>query len=231
MKRIAPSRLSLLVLALLFTALGAACSSHGKSPDNILQAGQLDIQLPPGWKVTRNGVVAPSQPGAASAGATAGGAGATTTIPLNKQNPTTEFFQATSAFSSCLHGLGVTFVGAPNPKNPNSPANDPNYLKSLEKCAAQSNIAQALKDFQASQDNLTPKQIQQENQQYLRWRTCMVGRGWTIPQPTPDSKGRLFSIGAGGGGLQIVPPAGQTVLNSPDIQACATESQSGGSSG
>jgi hypothetical protein len=230
MKRITPSRLSPVVLALLVTVIGAACSSPSKSPDNILQAGQLDIQLPPGWKVTRNGVIAPSQAGPASGGATAGGAGATTTIPLNKQNPTTEFFQATSSFSSCLHGLGVTFVGAPNPNDPSSPANDPNYLKSLQKCAAQSNIVQALKDFQASQDNLTPKQIQQENQQYLRWRTCMVGRGWTVPQPTPDSKGRLFSITAGGGGPQIVPPAGQSLFNSPDIQACATESQSGGSS-
>jgi hypothetical protein len=231
MKPITPCRLSLLVLAVFLTALGAACSSHSQNPDNVVQAGQLDIQLPPGWKVTHNGVIAPSQPAAAPAGATAARAGSTTTLPLNKQNPTTEFFQATSMFSSCLHGLGVTFVGAPNPNNPTSPANDPGYLKSLQKCAAQSNIIQALKDFQASQDNLTPKQIQQENQQYLRWRTCMVGRGWTVPQPTPDSKGRLFSIGAGGNGPQIVPPAGQTVLNSPDIQACATESQSGGSSG
>jgi hypothetical protein len=208
--------------------LAAGCGSGSKLPDNVLQAGQLDIQLPPGWKVTHEGVVAPAQPG--SGGAVAA-AGATTTIPLAKKDPTTEFFQATSSFSACLKGLGVTFVGAPDPSHPNSPANDPTYLKALQKCAAQSNILQALKDFQASQNNLTPKQIQQENQQYLRWRTCMIARGWTIPQPTPDSQGRLFSINTGGSGPQITPPPGQSVFNSPDIQACTAQVQSSGTSG
>jgi hypothetical protein len=175
--------------------------------------------------VTHDGVVAPAQAGSGVAGAATG---TTTTIPLNKQNPATAFFQASSAFSSCLKTLGVTFIGAPDPKNPNSPTNDPNYLKSLEKCASQSNIVQALKNFQASQNNLTPKQIQQQNQAYLKWRTCMIARGWTIPQPTPDSQGRLFSLNVSGGGAQIVPPAGESLTNSPDIQACATQSQSSG---
>jgi len=228
MKPVRAAALRLLALSAVVIIVAGACSSGGKLPDNILQAGQLNIQLPPGWKVTHNGVIAPSQPDAASGGQET--AAATTTIPLNKQNPTTAFFQATSEFSACLHGMGVTFVGAPNPSNPSSPANDPNYLKSLEKCAAQSNILQALKDFQASQNNLTPKQIQQENQQYLSWRTCMIGRGWTVPQPTPDSQGRLFSINTNGSGPQIVPPAGQSLFNSPDIQACATQAQTAGSS-
>jgi hypothetical protein len=197
-----------------------------------MQAGQLDIQLPPGWKVTHDGVTAPAQPGSGSTGTHGGtSAGAPTTIPLNKQNPTTAFFQATSSFSACLKGLGVTFIGTPDPSHPNSPANDPNYLKALEKCAAQSNILQALKAFQASQNNLTPKQIQQENQQYLRWRTCMIARGWSIPTPTPDSQGRLFSLNIGSGrGPQIVPPAGESLFNSPDLQACAAQSQSGSQS-
>ncbi len=208
--------------------LGVSCSSGSKLPDNVLQAGQLDIQLPPGWKVTHDGVVSPSQPGS---GGVVAAAGASTTIPLAKKDPTTEFFQATSSFSACLKGLGVSFIGAPDPSHPNSPANDPNYLKALEKCAAQSNILQALKDFQASQNNLTPKQIQQENQQYLRWRTCMIARGWTIPQPSPDSQGRLFSVSTSGNGLQITPPPGQSLFNSPDIQACTAQAQSGGSSG
>jgi hypothetical protein len=201
-------------------------------PDNVLQAGQLDIQLPPGWKVTHDGVVAPAQPGSGSAGGSASAAGTPTTIPLNKQNPTTAFFQATGSFSACLKGLGVTFVGVPNPAHPNSPANDPNYLKALEKCAAQSNILQALKTFQASQNNLTPKQIQQENQQYLHWRTCMIARGWSIPVPKPDSQGRLFSLNvAAGSGAQIVPPAGENLFNSPDLQACATQAASSGGQG
>jgi hypothetical protein len=216
--------------ALTLTAVGLllpiACSSNAKLPPNVLQAGQIEIQLPPGWKVTHDGVVAPAQ---AQSGSLAVTAGATTTIPLAKQNPTTEFFQATSAFSSCLKGLGVKFIGAPNPADPSSPSNDPSYLKSLETCAAQSHIVQALKDFQAAQDKLTPQQIQQENKDYLRWRTCMIGRGWQVPKPVPDSQGRLFSLGSSGAnGPQLVPPAGQSVLDSPDIQDCVKQSQLGG---
>jgi len=213
------------VRVLLFAAcvsVIAGCGSGSKLPPNVIQAGQVDIQLPPGWKVVHNQAIAPAQPGAASPGAVSG---ATTTIPLNKQNPTTEFFQATGAFSSCLKGLGVKFIGPPDPTNPGSPANSPGYLKSLETCAAQSNILQAIKDFQAAQNQLTAKQIQQENQQYLQWRTCMIGRGWQVPQPTPDSKGRLFTLGSGGtGGPQLVPPAGQDLFNSPDIQDCLKQS-------
>jgi hypothetical protein len=223
------SRRTAFLCGVLSLAILGGCNSKPRLADNILQAGQLDIQLPPGWKVTRSGAISPAQPGP---GSQAGDASTTSTIPLNKQNPTTEFFQATSQFSACLKGLGVTFIGAPDPKNPSSPANNPNYLKSLQTCAAQSHIVQALKDFQTSQDNLTAKQIQQENQAYLRWRTCMIGRGWTVPQPTPDSKGRLFSISTGGsGGPQLVPPPGEDLFNSPDIQTCSAQSQAGGSSG
>jgi len=219
-------RLSVLVLALPTAFLMAGCTSGSPLPPNVIQAGQLDIQLPPGWKVTHNGAVGPAQP---ESGALVPSGGTTTTIPLAKQDPTTAFFQATGAFSSCLKGLGVTFIGVPNAADPKSPANDPNYLKSLQTCAAQSHILQALKDFQASQNKLTPKQIQDENKAYLRWRTCMIGRGWKVPQPVPDSQGRLFYINLNGGGPQLQPPAGQSVLNSPDIQACVKQSLLGGS--
>lgn len=218
----------LLLFVMVSTLAMAACASASRLPPNVLQAGQLDIQLPPGWKVVHNTAIAPSEPGS---GAVAAGVGVSTTIPLDKQNPATEFFQATGVFSSCLKGLGVTFIGAPDPQNPNSPANDPNYLKSLETCAAQSHILQAIKDFQTAQDNLTPAQIRQQNQGYLRWRTCMIGRGWTIPAPVPDSKGRLFSLGSNGTGPQLQPPPGESVLDSPDIQDCLQRAQLGGATG
>ena len=85
---------------------------------------------------------------------------------------------------------------------------------------------QALKDEQSAQDNLTPAQIQAQNKGYLAWRDCMIGRGWGIPEPKPDSKGRLFSFGAGGGGSvpAFTPPPGQDLLTSSDLQACAAES-------
>lgn len=53
----------------------------------------------------------------------------------------------------------------------------------------------------------------------------MIGRGWTIPTPTPDSKGRLFSIG-GSNQVQLTPPPGQDALTSNDIQQCSAQAQS-----
>jgi hypothetical protein len=148
------------------------------------------------------------------------------TIPLAKQNPTTALFSAVATFQSCLTGRGETFQGAPNPKDPNSPANDPNYVKGLVACAAQSHILQALKTEQSAQDNLTPKQVKTENNDYLKWRKCMQARGWGIPTPTPNSKGLLFSFGGtGGSSLQLTPPPGQSIISSPDLQACAAKAQ------
>ena len=70
-----------------------------------------------------------------------GGVNATAaTIPLAKQNPTTTLFTLHRLFQSCLKGLGVTFIGAPDPSNPSSRTNNPAYIKSLTTCAAQSNI-------------------------------------------------------------------------------------------
>jgi hypothetical protein len=210
----------------LLVVAAAGCASHHTSPD-VISAGQIDIQLPPGWKVTHNGAQAPPTAAASAVAAGTGTASPTTAasaIPLAKANPITAFFQATNSFTGCLKGLGVKFIGAPDPKNPSSPANDPTYLKNLSTCAAQSGIVQALKDFQTSQNNLTPAQIQQQNKGYLAWRQCMIGRGWTIPEPKPDAQGRLFSFSpTGGGGPQLTPPAGQDLLTSSDIRDCAAQ--------
>ena len=150
---------------------------------------------------------------------------ASVTVPLAKQNPTTALFSAVATFQSCLTGRGVTFVGAPNPKDPAT--NNPTYLKNLVACAAQSHILQALKTEQSAQDNLTAAQVKTENKDYLKWRTCMIGRGWGIPTPTPNSKGLLFSFGGTGGGSseQMTPPPGQSLISSPDLQECAAKAQ------
>jgi hypothetical protein len=144
------------------------------------------------------------------------------TVPLAQQNPITALFTSIGVFQSCLKGLGVTFIGAPDPSNPSDPANNPDYLKHLATCAAQSNIVQALKAEQTAQQNLTQAQIHTENKDYLKWRTCMIGRGWTIPQPTPNSQGLLFSFGANSG-PSITPPPGKTLFSSGDIESCATQ--------
>jgi hypothetical protein len=199
-----------LAVALLPVALMvASCGSGTKasSTPSTISNGQVNIQLPSG------------------SGSKGGSGGSGTTVPLAKQSSLTQFFTAISSFQSCLSGLGVKFIGAPDPSNPNSPANDPTYVKNLTTCAAQSNILQALKNAQTAQDNLTTSQIAIENKAYLKWRVCMIGRGWGIPQPVPDSKGRLFSFGGTTTGLNFTPPAGQTLLSSSDLQDCAAKAE------
>jgi hypothetical protein len=230
------------------------CGDSSSQATDVVQAGQLDIKLPPGWKVTAAGIERPAPapsatpaptaaPAAAGASAlptttvvgatatTGGPSGATsttsadTTIPLVKEDSTTAFFKATTAFSQCLKDNGTKFVGAPDAKNPSSPANDPNYIKSLTTCAAKSNIVQALKDASAAQKNQTPAEIQKSNEGFLAWRDCMIGLGWDIAKPKPDKDGRLFSISGGGASVQITPPPGKDILSSSDTQNCAAQAQ------
>ncbi len=206
-------------VSLALLALGiSACSSNPASTGKtvIIQAGQV----PPGALPTGGH-------GKTAVGATEA------TIPLAQQSPTTALFTAIGVFQSCLSNLGVTFVGAPNPADPSSPANNPSYLKNLGTCATKSDILQALKTEETAQDNLTPAQVEKENKDYLRWRKCMISRGWGIPQPTPNAKGLLFSFGGtggsgGGGASGFKAPPGQSLLSSSDLQQCAAVAQQGG---
>ena len=207
--RRAKQGLVLVVVAVALTA--AACGSSGKTNGNGLSAGQLQAsQLP-------NGA---SGKGSKSSGST---------IPLAKTNPITALFSSINTFQSCLKGLGVTFIGAPNPSDPSSGTNNPAYIKALTTCAAQSNILQSLKAAQTSQQNLTQAQIKTENQDYLKFRTCMIGRGWGIPEPKPNSQGLLFSF-SGSSVPNFTPPPGQTLLSSPDLEQCANKVLNGHSS-
>lgn len=229
------ARKSRLAAAILPVALLAAAGCGGSSKPaatNVISAGQVDIQLPPGWKVTKNGVSRPATPAAdvpTAPGATAAPGDA---VPLAKEDPTTKFFKSVAVFQSCLKGLNVKFIGVPSASDPSSPANNPDYIKALSTCAAKSNIVQALKDQQTAQDNLTPAQVQTQNKAYLAWRDCMIGRGWGIPKPTPDAKGRLFSFGsASSGPPNFTPPPGQDILSSADVQQCASQVQQQAGSG
>jgi len=236
-----------------------ACGGGGSSDPTVLRAGQLDIKLPEGYKVVQGKVVdenattapATTGPGATSgSGSKAGGPATTTpgatattkpsstTIPLdNSSNPQSDMLSAVGKFQACLSRDGVKFIGAPNSADPSSPSNDPTYVKSLSTCAAESNIVSALKSAQTAQDNLTPAQIQQQNKQYLKWRKCMIGKGWKIPVPTPDAQGRLVTFGTGASGSGnstgssgsstggIVAPAGKDLLSSSDLADCSAQVQ------
>ena len=74
------------------------------------------------------------------------------------------------------------------------------------------------------QEDMTPQEIEEQNEGYLRWRDCMIGKGWEIGEPTPDAEGRLFSF-SGGRTPQIEPPPGKDLLGDSDMQECAEEAQ------
>lgn len=238
-----------------FGALGLAACGGGSddSQPRVLEAGQVDVKLPPGFKVVDEKVVVVkkkvvkkkkvAKPKAADSGRTTGttapgastptapGGGGTTpttakgSVPLdNKSDPTSDLLGAFGKFRTCLADLHVKFIGAPDASNPESPTNDPDYIKALSTCAARSNIVQALQAAQAEQDTLTPAQIKERNKGYLDWRDCMIKRGWGIPKPTPDSKGRLFAFG-GSSAPQLNPPAGKDLVSSKDIEQCAAKVQ------
>jgi hypothetical protein len=227
------------VVVVLFVVLAASSGGGEDADPRVLEAGQVDIQLPPGFKVVNDTVVAPRASAPQSSTATApanaapsaaGDVSTTSTtaagsVPLdNASDPTSDLLIAFGKFRDCLGDLGVKFIGAPDGSNPESPTNDPAYLEALGTCAARSNIVQALQAAQSAEENLTPAQIKERNKGYLRWRDCMIKRGWDIPKPTPDSQGRLFSF-TGGSGPELNPPAGKDVFTSKDIEQCATRVQ------
>lgn len=203
------SRIVLLVPAALVCA-AAACGGSTSATGNVTFVASG--QLPPS--------AVPSAHGKGGHGSTAD------TVPLAKQNPTTSLFTAVGVFQSCLSSLGTSFQGVPSAADPNSPADNPSYIQNLKTSAARSNILQALQTAQSAQDNLTLAQVKKENQEYLKWRTCMIGLGWGIPTPTPNAKGLLFSFGGSSGGTSgFKPPAGQSLLSSNDLQSCANKVQ------
>lgn len=252
-----PSRFVVLGLAVLtIGAVLTGCGGGGSSSDpTVLRAGQLDIKLPEGYKVVDGKVVerpagqSSGSSGQSSDSATAttaiGTSGATattgttgTTIPLKtSSNPQGDMMTAFGKFRACLDRDGVKFVGAPNSADPSSPANDPDYVKSLSRCAAESNILAALKAAQTAQENLTPAEIKQQNKNYLKWRKCMIGKGWKIPEPKPNANGSLVSFGTSSadpgtssgssnstGGM--TPPPGKDIMTSSDLSDCAAKIQS-----
>jgi len=207
---------------------GGSSSSGSDEPQAqaVLDQGAVRVRLPPGYRVDGDKIIPPK---GGSAGAQAGKGGPDSaggsSIPLESdEDPTTALFTAFGKFRACLDDLGVEFIGPPDPTKPDAPQNDPNYLEALGKCAARSQIVEALNAAQAAEANLTPEQIEQRNKGYLIWRKCMIERDWKIAKPTPDSEGRLFSIGSNSGN-QIEPPPGKDIISSSDVQECAGEAE------
>ena len=220
-----------------FALLVASCGGGGSDGEpRVLEAGQVDVELPAGYRVEARkptNVARETSPAVASASAspTPPGQGdatspttATTSVPIKKSgNATADLLDASRKFGACLSDENVKWIGRPDPTNPQSPTNDPNYIKALSTCAARSNIIQALEAAGTAQDSLTPKEIKQQNEGYLLWRECMVKRGWKIAKPTPDSKGRLFAFNQNTNPPE--PPPGKNFFSSNDQDQCAGKAQ------
>jgi hypothetical protein len=216
--------------------LVAACSDSSQREATILEAGQVDVKLPAGYEVETEAAAAPrgarteTRSAAASPSSTLPGQSATSpttaksSVPLSQSgNATADLLEASRKFGGCLRDENVKWIGRPDPTNPQSPTNDPDYIEALSTCAARSNIIQALQAAQGEQESLTPKQIKEQNEGYLLWRECMVKRGWRIPKPTPDSKGRLFAFSTETDPPE--PPPGKDFFSSNDQDKCAAKAQ------
>lgn len=140
------------------------------------------------------------------------------TVPQNEEEGSaiTGLFEALAVFASCLDDEGYEFIGRPDPTlEADDPVNDAGYIDALTKCAAVSQIIQALETQQAESDNLDTEGIETRNRQLVYWTDCMVGRGWTIGTIATDERGLNSPT-------ELDPPAGQSFIDSPDLGECAT---------
>jgi hypothetical protein len=216
----------------------ASCGGGGSDNEpRVLEAGQVDVKLPAGYRVearttpesrarTDSSAAIEDTPSSTlpGQGDASSPTTATTAVPIKSSgNATEDLLDASRRFGACLSDEKVEWIGRPDPTNPQSPTNDPDYIEALTTCAARSNIIAALQAAESAQNSLTPKQIKQQNEGYLFWRECMVKRGWKIEKPTPDAKGRLFAFNENTDPPE--PPPGKSFFSSKDQDECATKAQ------
>lgn len=143
-------------------------------------------------------------------------------IPLNDNDDSAlnGLFDSFGLFNECLDGEGTEFLGVPDGADPDAPQNQPAYLASLQKCAAESNIIEAFQAIEAENASLTPDEIELRNQGYLIFEDCLRARGWDLGEAEADQYGVL-----GPPQGQFNPPDGETILDSDDIRECGSEAQ------
>ncbi len=142
-----------------------------------------------------------------------------TTLPQQEQTPAEEFFEAVGIFTSCLDADGYEFMGLPDEAaGPDAPQNAPAYLTALQQCATRSDILNKMQAADDARGEFSPEEIETQNRGYLQFRDCMVGRGWGIPEPTPNEDGLLFA------GFQQATtwtaPDGETISSTDDTSEC-----------
>ena len=116
------------------------------------------------------------------------------TIPLAEEetNPRETMRSATGEFNSCLEASGYEFRGFAG-EDQTDPAitDDPGYVEALQRCNAQTGIAELRAEFQQSRAERTPDQIRETNGRILAVVDCLRARGWEVDDPTQDETGAL----------------------------------------
>jgi hypothetical protein len=124
-----------------------------------------------------------------------------TTSTASRQQQPQKMQAASNAMNACLKKAGYHFVGPPSDETSanlhmvtNNVADqqmvkDPGYKKAYDKCAASTGFNQLVNS--AGNRQPSAQDIQKANQQTLKLYTCMRQKGWTLADPTKDSRGML----------------------------------------
>lgn len=141
-------------------------------------------------------------------------AGSTDTVPLNVDNraPEVKLFAAYQKFNSCLKSDGFKIEG--NLQDPKNPAfQNKEYVASLTKCAARSDILNVLRATQEATAKLTPEEVKGRNTIFKALSECLKKRGWTVELSVSD--------------VGLLQPkqfaAADGTLNERDLDQCLTE--------
>ncbi|MDP7550395.1 MAG: hypothetical protein QF896_04275 [Acidimicrobiales bacterium] len=114
------------------------------------------------------------------------------TIPLEEEDPREAFQSTRQAFDDCLSAEGFNFLGPPGgDSDDDDPVNQAGYIEAIQRCNAESGIADVVEEFRASREERSPEQVRENNEQLLAVVTCLRDKGWEIDDPMPDETGAL----------------------------------------
>jgi hypothetical protein len=190
---------------LLAAALVLGGCGSGESRVTIRNADDVQVMSPAEVK---------QQKAAKSDDANSGAAGAGNTVPQNEDKRPIEarLFESFGMFRKCIAADGEGIKGDLTDRN-NPAYKDPAYVKTVQKCAARSKIAEIYQEFQSIQKTMTPDQVKERNESLKKLQPCLEKKGWTIETTTNE-------IGL------ITPTKFQSAdgqLNERDIAQCASD--------
>ncbi len=212
------------LIAAAFVVVASACGSSSPPAETALRdANQVAINPDDVATTTTTVAATTTAAGTPDTGPDAESDPTTTTtsiIPLNDDGPDAidNLFSSMQVFNDCLNDNGQSFIGLPvavdDGGDASTPQNDPKYIEALVECAAVSQIQGALAGAAEAGANIPNDEIEFTNRTLLHWSDCMKGRGWTLAEFLPDDRG-LLQLTA-----DMTPPAGETLLDSDDLQEC-----------